>query len=53
MKGELAPALHVLSAATRSQEPGSNRSRNVTPVAASTPQTNLVEVTLMSSVSRP
>jgi hypothetical protein len=53
MKGELSPALHVFSAATSSQKPGSNRSQNVTPVAVSTPLANLVKVTLMFSVSRP
>jgi hypothetical protein len=53
MKGELSPALHVFSAATSSQKPGSNRSQNVTPVAVSTPLANLVKVPLMFSVSRP
>ena len=38
MTGELAPARHVHSAATRCWEPGSNLPHDATPVAASTPR---------------
>jgi hypothetical protein len=52
MTGELAPARHVLSAATGNWEPGSNQPHDAMLIAAPT-QTDLLLATLHPALSLP